>query len=31
MNCDNETEEAKEMANERDILDINCVADVNPI
>jgi hypothetical protein len=31
MNCDNETEEAKEMANERDIFDINGVVDVNPI
>ena len=31
MNCDNETEEAKEMTNDRDILDINGVVDVNPI
>jgi hypothetical protein len=31
MNRDNKTEEAKEMANERDILDINGVVDVNPL
>jgi hypothetical protein len=31
MNRDKKTEEAKEMANERDILDINRVVDVNPL
>ena len=31
MNRDNKIDEAKEMANERDILDINGVVDVNPL